>query len=63
MNYVQRTYHLLEDGYILLEKIYQNENYSHHDFEKAKELFEDAYHFFNSADAANCLGLLLFAGK
>lgn len=63
LNYVQKTYDLLEDGYILLGKIYQNEKYSHHDREKAKELFEEAYDIFNSADAANCLGLLLTYGK
>ena len=63
LNYVQKTYDLLEDGYILLGKIYQNEKYSHHDREKAKELFEEAYDIFNSAGAANCLGLLLVSGK
>lgn len=63
LSYVQKTYDLLEDGYILLGKIYQNEKYSHHDREKAKELFEEAYDIFNSADAANCLGLLLTYGK
>lgn len=59
LNYVQKTYDLLEDGYILLGRIYQNEKYSHHDLEKAKELFKEAYDLFNSADAANYLGLLL----
>lgn len=59
LNYVQKTYDLLEDGYILLGRIYQNEKYSHHDLEKAKELFKEAYDIFNSADAANYLGLLL----
>lgn len=59
LNYVQKTDDLLEDGYILLGRIYQNEKYSHHDLEKAKELFKEAYDIFNSADAANYLGLLL----
>ena len=59
LNYVQKTDDLLEDGYILLVRIYQNEKYSHHDLEKAKELFKEAYDIFNSADAANYLGLLL----
>lgn len=59
LNYVQKTYDLLEDGYILLGRIYQNEKYSQHDLEKAKELFKEAYDIFNSADAANYLGLLL----
>lgn len=59
LNYVQEKYVLFEDGYILLGKIYQNKKYSHYDLEKAKELFKEAYDIFNSADAANYLGLLL----
>ena len=63
LNYVKEKYFLLEDGVILLGKIYQSKKYSHYNLEKAKEIFEDAYDFFNSAEAANYLGLLFHSGK